>query len=60
MAHEIGHLLLATNEHSRKGLMQPHWGPSVIRDAITGGLGFTLGQRNKMRKRLASRHAASE
>ena len=25
MAHEIGHLLLGTTEHSRDGLMRPHW-----------------------------------
>ena len=31
MAHEIGHLLLGVNSHSRDGLMQPNWLPRETR-----------------------------
>ena len=60
LAHEIGHLLLATNKHSRRGLMQAHWGPSTIRDAITGRLAFERKQQDRIRRGLAARHTASE
>ena len=35
VAHEIGHLLLASNKHSRGGLMQPRWNARVTEQAIT-------------------------
>jgi hypothetical protein len=31
IAHELGHLLLATNRHSQSGLMRARWTPSDIR-----------------------------
>jgi len=31
IAHELGHLLLATNSHSSKGLMRAYWSPRDIR-----------------------------
>ena len=60
MAHEVGHLLLATNKHSRRGLMQAHWGASAIRDAIMGRLTYEREQQDRMRRGLAERLAASE
>lgn len=31
IAHELGHLLLGTNDHSESGLMRPNWTPDDIR-----------------------------
>ena len=31
IAHELGHLLLATNAHSSSGLMRAYWSPRDIR-----------------------------
>jgi hypothetical protein len=31
IAHELGHLLMATSAHGTKGLMQPVWSPSQVR-----------------------------
>ncbi len=44
IAHEIGHLLLASNKHSRRGLMQPHWNARVTELAITHRLHFQPGE----------------
>jgi hypothetical protein len=33
IAHEIGHLLLGPNSHSRTGIMSGDWSPEVLRDA---------------------------
>jgi len=60
IAHEVGHLLLATNNHSRHGLMQAHWNASAIRDAIAGRLAFDRKQQERMLRGLADRYAASE
>lgn len=31
IAHELGHLLLKTNDHSANGLMRAHWTPESVR-----------------------------
>lgn len=41
MAHEIGHLLLGINSHSKMGLMTLPWGPKVLLAADRGMLGFS-------------------
>jgi len=41
MAHELGHLLLGINSHSKKGLMTLPWGPKVLLAANRGMLGFS-------------------
>lgn len=58
IAHEIGHLLLATDAHSTRGMMQAHWNPSAIRDMMTGRFGFAPKRARSIRKRLAARSAA--
>jgi len=55
MAHEVGHLLLGTNEHSRYGLMRPRWDAAELtRDDF---LDWTLSraQGERMRRGLAAR-----
>lgn len=60
ITHEVGHLLLATNKHSRNGLMQAHWNANAIRDAMIGRLAFAPREENRMRKLLSARQAAEE
>ena len=38
MAHEIGHLLLGVNSHSREGIMSIPWDPNKLSKSIWGGL----------------------
>ncbi len=49
IAHEIGHLLLPANAHSPAGVMQPHWGKAMVRDAAQGSLTFTEAQAARIR-----------
>ncbi len=55
IAHEIGHLLLATNKHSRRGLMTSHWDARVTQDAILQRLYFDSGETKRIGKQLVSR-----
>lgn len=55
LAHEIGHLLLASNEHAADGLMQAHWRAAAIRDAATRRLAFGRREREKIRKAVQRR-----
>ena len=55
IAHELGHLLLGTNSHSRAGIMQSPWGREQIRRAMTGTLLFTAEQANLMRAEVRIR-----
>jgi hypothetical protein len=41
IAHELGHLLLATSEHSRQGLMRAVWSNERVRRAIEDDWRFT-------------------
>jgi hypothetical protein len=52
MAHELGHLLLGSNAHSRDGIMQPSWHGDELRRASMGVLLFSAEQARAMRKRL--------
>jgi len=55
MTHEIGHLLLGANSHSRTGIMRPFWSG---RDLSLNGrpyLLFTPEQSRQMKSRLAER-----
>jgi hypothetical protein len=49
MAHEIGHLLLNSPQHTASGIMQPGWGPHQTRQALTGLLSFTREQASRIR-----------
>ncbi|MGE5114335.1 MAG: hypothetical protein ACM3JB_26025 [Acidobacteriaceae bacterium] len=52
MAHEIGHLLLGVQSHSKLGIMQPRWEPAQLRKASMGKLLFTPEQSERMQSRL--------
>ncbi len=49
MAHEIGHLLLGSQAHSRAGIMCPHFRQENIRMATRGELLFTAEQAERIR-----------
>jgi hypothetical protein len=54
MAHELGHLLLGSNAHSRQGIMCPSWHGDELHLASMGALLFSQEQARFMRERLAS------
>ena len=54
LAHELGHLLLGSNAHSRDGIMQPHWTKEQLHRAGMGRMQFSKEQAAKMRTRIAS------
>jgi len=49
IAHEIGHLMLGTSNHSETGLMQRHWGRIQLQSVRCGGLQFTPQQSKLIR-----------
>lgn len=49
LAHEIGHVLLRSSEHSRCGLMQAQWDQDGWRLASQGLLGFSPEQKKEIR-----------
>ena len=53
MAHELGHLLLGSNAHSRQGIMSPRWHGDELHLASKGALLFSEEQGRFMRERLA-------
>jgi hypothetical protein len=53
MAHELGHLLLGSNAHSRQGLMLPAWRRDELRRASMGALLFTAEQARAIREKLS-------
>jgi hypothetical protein len=53
MAHELGHLLLGSNAHSRLGIMCPTWHGDELHLASRGALLFSEDQARLMRERLA-------
>jgi hypothetical protein len=55
IAHELGHLLLGTNSHSGKGIMQGRWGSNQFRQLMTGSLIFTTAQAQLMRAEARAR-----
>lgn len=48
MAHELGHVLLGSTEHTRGGLMQANWAPASWRLAAAGLLGFGVEEAKRM------------
>jgi hypothetical protein len=57
MAHEIGHVLLGTTEHSPEGIMKARWGKPDYQRAAMGFLEFSPSQRAAIRKRTLIRLA---
>jgi hypothetical protein len=58
MAHEIGHVLLGSTQHSSTGIMKGPWGQAEFERLAKGWLGFTAQQCEVMRE-SAFRRAAS-
>lgn len=52
MAHELGHLVLGSNAHSRQGIMCPNWHRDELHLASTGSLLFSEEQALLMQERL--------
>ena len=59
MAHEVAHLLLPYNSHSRDGIMRNDWTQSDYQKARLGYLFFTDGQAKLMRDAPAATHRGS-
>jgi hypothetical protein len=55
IAHEIGHLLLPHDSHSKSGIMRAEWNQSDFRNAKSGGLLFTADQAAQIRGRLVAK-----
>ena len=55
MAHEIGHLLLGTNSHSRRGIMRPNWSRQDLEEALSGRQRFTLQQVRRLQAGIRAR-----
>jgi hypothetical protein len=49
IAHEIGHVTLASNAHAPAGIMRARWGKTDFDQAATGQLGFTRQQGAEIR-----------
>jgi hypothetical protein len=59
MAHEIGHVLLGSTQHSSTGIMKGPWGEAEFQSLAKGWLGFTARQAELMRE-SAFRRTVSE
>lgn len=55
MAHEIGHLLLGPNSHSREGIMRPHWNLTDLQVIAQASLRFTPEQAAHLRAAVLTR-----
>jgi hypothetical protein len=58
IAHELGHLLLGANSHSKIGLMRARWTREVLVAADLGELGFSDAERARIRNSVLARHQA--
>jgi hypothetical protein len=55
MAHELGHLLLGSNSHSARGLMEGRWSYEDLRRAAKGDLVFSPQEAEVIRAHVAQR-----
>jgi hypothetical protein len=60
LAHEIGHLLLADNNHSRRGVLRAVWGNEDFRTIACGRLWFTPEQAAQMVSLVTERANAAQ
>jgi hypothetical protein len=60
IAHEIGHLLLGSNSHSRSGIMHVPWNRAQVERASLGTLLFAEQEPDKMRNQVSRRIAAAQ
>ncbi|MGH9783343.1 MAG: hypothetical protein ACRD88_04085, partial [Terriglobia bacterium] len=58
IAHEIGHVLLSMNGHSRHGLMQANWAGKDFQRMTMGGLAFASGEAGRIRAEVRHRNLA--
>ena len=57
MAHELGHLLLGSQQHSREGVMVAHMGRRQLALAARGALLFSGAQAEAIRREMEQRNA---
>lgn len=57
IAHEVGHMLLTSNEHARMGLMKAQWDKNDLRLAAVGHLRYSAEQARSIRERTAAEPA---
>jgi hypothetical protein len=55
IAHELGHIFLASSEHARSGIMRPKWDKADLRLALSGGLLFNAQQATRIASNLKTR-----
>jgi hypothetical protein len=55
IAHELGHLLLGANSHSRTGIMRPCWNGKDLIAIAHGGMSFSFSQKEKLQMALTAR-----
>jgi hypothetical protein len=60
VTHELGHLLLGADWHSRRGVMRPNWGREQIELVTIGELLFTSDQAVRIRAEVVRRSKDSE
>ena len=60
MAHELGHLLLGPNSHSRDGIMCHPWNLADLERAFLTQMRFTGGQAERMRHEVRARLSDGE
>jgi predicted aspartyl protease len=58
ITHELGHLLLGANSHSRSGLMRAVWSRQELLAANLGGLDFSDSERTRIQNSVLARHQA--
>lgn len=59
IAHEIGHLLLGVNSHSKSGLMHVPWSRSQIERAYVGTLLFSRNDVDRIQQKVSARVLAA-
>jgi len=55
IAHEIGHVLLGSTEHSAKGIMKARWGPAEFRELACKDLRFASNEAPRLRAGASGR-----
>ena len=59
LAHELGHLMLGRNSHSRSGIMAFPWEPKQLEGCLNGGLLFSKSEAATIRHAARKRQQAS-
>ena len=59
IAHEIGHLLLATSSHTRTGLMRARWSRDELRGLIPAHWDFSAREADQIRRTLLRHQTAN-